>query len=481
MALIESRTEHNSFILTNSTVITLTVFGYATCFIWFSSCFCFPFCALSFNAIESLDIWYARFFAAAVLVITSLMHYQLAHILASQRGILALCISTVICTLGGMLIPFSALKILFISLGLSNLIFLWRMFNIENVHISFLLISRTLMWGILTIMLGLIFNSFSELFILASPFVSITLFVVALSINSDAFFKDEKRPEVDQHIQEVKNIVNWKTRVFEVLLNTLAGIALFYLLVSAPQNTIIYLFLGGSLCLSALLVLALVKLSVRIDERMRLMILLIFIAPLLLAIPLLSQSFLPFIAACILAVALALKEMLNGRHHVSFSRLGLSYNFKNISTKDAEDCVGFFLGILIGYFVQLFSSNSLIFTLVFLALFYVVMVIILAIENSSVRSLQEQAGKWENSSVTADDATQAKISDIARRYKLSVRQAEVLGLLARGRNATYIAEKLYISKNTARTHIYTLFKVFGVHSQQELMDLVETTRFLHRT
>ncbi len=66
-----------------------------------------------------------------------------------------------------------------------------------------------------------------------------------------------------------------------------------------------------------------------------------------------------------------------------------------------------------------------------------------------------------------------KCEIISRKYGLSHRQREVLGMLAKGRNADYITEKLIISSHTAKAHIYNIYQKTGVHSRQELMDLVE--------
>lgn len=68
-----------------------------------------------------------------------------------------------------------------------------------------------------------------------------------------------------------------------------------------------------------------------------------------------------------------------------------------------------------------------------------------------------------------------KCEIVARKYGLSRRQAEVLAMLAKGRNAEYITEKLVISPHTAKAHIYNIYLKLDVHSRQELMDLVENT------
>ena len=62
---------------------------------------------------------------------------------------------------------------------------------------------------------------------------------------------------------------------------------------------------------------------------------------------------------------------------------------------------------------------------------------------------------------------------VANRYLLSKKETEVLFLLAKGRNAAYIQEQLYISEGTARTHMRHIYKKLDIHTQQELMDLVE--------
>ena len=63
---------------------------------------------------------------------------------------------------------------------------------------------------------------------------------------------------------------------------------------------------------------------------------------------------------------------------------------------------------------------------------------------------------------------------IAERYLLSRREAEVLLLLAKGYNSIYIQEKLFISEGTAKTHIRHIYRKLDIHSQQDLMRMVES-------
>ena len=66
-----------------------------------------------------------------------------------------------------------------------------------------------------------------------------------------------------------------------------------------------------------------------------------------------------------------------------------------------------------------------------------------------------------------------KCDAISKEYGLTDRQREILVFLAKGRNAAHISRELTISPYTVKTHIYNVFQKVGVHSQQELIDIVE--------
>jgi DNA-binding CsgD family transcriptional regulator len=63
---------------------------------------------------------------------------------------------------------------------------------------------------------------------------------------------------------------------------------------------------------------------------------------------------------------------------------------------------------------------------------------------------------------------------VANTYLLSSRETDVLYLLAKGRNAAYIAKNLFISEGTVHTHTWRIYRKMDVHTQQELMDLVDS-------
>lgn len=75
---------------------------------------------------------------------------------------------------------------------------------------------------------------------------------------------------------------------------------------------------------------------------------------------------------------------------------------------------------------------------------------------------------------TAKPSDEERLAGIVRDYGLTRREAEVLPYLAKGRSAKVIAEALYVSESTIRTHIRKIFEKIDVHSKQELIDFVES-------
>ncbi|MGN0073191.1 MAG: response regulator transcription factor, partial [Coriobacteriales bacterium] len=67
-----------------------------------------------------------------------------------------------------------------------------------------------------------------------------------------------------------------------------------------------------------------------------------------------------------------------------------------------------------------------------------------------------------------------RVKGIARDYKLSRRETEIFRYLARGRNAAFIQQKLMISPHTVKSHMYNIYGKLGVHSQQEILDMMES-------
>lgn len=69
-----------------------------------------------------------------------------------------------------------------------------------------------------------------------------------------------------------------------------------------------------------------------------------------------------------------------------------------------------------------------------------------------------------------------RCDELGKKCSLTERETEVLKLLARGRNARFIQEALSISYSTTKTHVSRIYRKLGVHSHQELINLVDSDR-----
>lgn len=74
---------------------------------------------------------------------------------------------------------------------------------------------------------------------------------------------------------------------------------------------------------------------------------------------------------------------------------------------------------------------------------------------------------------TKGEDFESACSSVAERFGLTAREAEVFELLARGRTSLIIQEKLVLSHNTVKTHVRHIYAKLDVHSQQELISIVE--------
>lgn len=71
------------------------------------------------------------------------------------------------------------------------------------------------------------------------------------------------------------------------------------------------------------------------------------------------------------------------------------------------------------------------------------------------------------------EAWDLRIRAVVEKYRLTPREEDILRHLARGRNAAYIQEQLVVSPHTVKSHVYNIYKKLDVHSQQQLIDLVD--------
>lgn len=84
----------------------------------------------------------------------------------------------------------------------------------------------------------------------------------------------------------------------------------------------------------------------------------------------------------------------------------------------------------------------------------------------------------ESEGSTAANAAAASSDEQVRgwlrtKHGLTAREIDVALLIARGRSKTFIADELFISENTVRTHSKNVYTKLGIHSREELISLFE--------
>ena len=62
---------------------------------------------------------------------------------------------------------------------------------------------------------------------------------------------------------------------------------------------------------------------------------------------------------------------------------------------------------------------------------------------------------------------------VIERYGLTEREGEIMIMFAKGRNLPYVQEELCLSKSTVSTHRQHIYQKLGVHSGQEMIDLIQ--------
>ncbi|OUO89704.1 hypothetical protein B5F40_09950 [Gordonibacter sp. An230] len=88
-------------------------------------------------------------------------------------------------------------------------------------------------------------------------------------------------------------------------------------------------------------------------------------------------------------------------------------------------------------------------------------------------SLPEPGASGTRAESDRSVALDARCDALGLAEPFSPREREVVALVLRGNNVPAIARKLYISENTARDHMKSIYRKAGVHSRQELVDLLD--------
>lgn len=95
---------------------------------------------------------------------------------------------------------------------------------------------------------------------------------------------------------------------------------------------------------------------------------------------------------------------------------------------------------------------------------------------------QEPPGSAEPAAQVQPPVIRDRIEEVREQYQLTPREKEVVELIYRGRTNREIAEMLFLSESTVKTHVYNIFRKMGVKNRvgihciinEETMEQMET-------
>lgn len=144
--------------------------------------------------------------------------------------------------------------------------------------------------------------------------------------------------------------------------------------------------------------------------------------------------------------------------------------------------LGFFMGTLVAFVLgTAVPEHAVVFNFVIVLMAGIVVAAFSVYNGNDGRNKEFLNGLLTDQNSPADAESFVKLpshfyqrcDDVIAHYDLSPREGEIFYLLAKGRNAKHIQEKLCISSSTVKTHIYRIYQKMGINSQQLLIDAVD--------
>ena len=150
-----------------------------------------------------------------------------------------------------------------------------------------------------------------------------------------------------------------------------------------------------------------------------------------------------------------------------------------ISLAYALPRLGLFIGQNIALFLGIGSTADFVrMTAVTFFLLYLVLMVIWMVNSHERKKAVAQARVadelLDRMAHEQQDVRRARCDALADEHGLTNREKDILYLLAQGRDLAFICETLFLSKNTVKSYQKTIYSKLGVHSKQEIIDLVNT-------
>lgn len=435
--------------------------GYAMCFSWFCSFFYFTRSPFFSFTLEGEASWMLRAGGAAVFVILFSLSGTLADVFSTQSHLRVLWFVSGVLAAIGYLMPLAIGRTLALAASYVCLMLLWDVYLATQPKVVGFAGGAVVGCGVLALIIRFLDPWAADMLLALLPFGSLALLaVVAQSALAERRFVTK----ADSSIKPYQSFED----VFS-LLSTGFLLGLAASCISSPSASFPLMGYTGAALTWMFAGLLLIFDGLRTkyySQSVLLKFSLLGVVPSLLVIPFLPSDWLSVGGWLMLFIMLRHGTFAIGDVAEKVRTLRLS-DFGSFSTVRMCNFLGFLAGWIVTssifQFADSFFSRAL---LCFSALYVLVISVV----------LQTRKQPATEANVPHSGIFRRKVSEVAKQHQLTPRQEEVLFLLGKGRNADYIQKEFYISHTTAKTHIYTIYKKLNVHSQQELMNLIDAAR-----
>lgn len=129
------------------------------------------------------------------------------------------------------------------------------------------------------------------------------------------------------------------------------------------------------------------------------------------------------------------------------------------------------LGTSIGFVnADTLQQGDIVLTTVALVAVYLLFMVALFLFKD--KSLKGEEGLTHDSAIHSEQHLSERCEAIAEDHQFTSRESEIFLLLARGYTIPVISEKLYVSENTVKSHVKSIYQKLDVHVRSELIELV---------
>jgi DNA-binding CsgD family transcriptional regulator len=133
---------------------------------------------------------------------------------------------------------------------------------------------------------------------------------------------------------------------------------------------------------------------------------------------------------------------------------------------------GVLLGVVIGNAITETEARNVNTTLLALGVVLIILVILPILHKQLTAVLQDHEFLTAVSDMSVAEQTKA-VHEIVSIGQLTERESEIVDLLLRGRTYKMIADELYLSENTVKTHIKNIYSKLSIKSRTELIHLMQ--------